>query len=135
MKILPVLRCVIPFVTADDAGEVTVHRLPLQVFRGGSGGTIVRIGDNALFFEESGKFDGFESALPSYEAAVVAYAEASEESQATRGMPPAKAYYQPGTTGHTAETRSWPRGDAASRAVEPSDPYVVVASTDRKRRN
>ena len=135
MKILPVLRSVIPFVTTDDTGKVTVHRLPLQVFRSGSA-TIVRIGENALFFEEGGKFDGFEAALRSPDdATLAAYDDASEESEASRGMPPAAAYFMPGTTGHTAETRAWPRGDAPSRGVEPSDPYVVAYGPSGKKRN
>lgn len=104
MRIKPSARRAIPFVTSTG-----VHELPFSVFETDNGMTIIRIGDNTLWFDKNGAFDGTESRL-SPEGAGAMQAEllaAMERSHAAVGTHPADTYFEEGTNGHTAEVRGW----------------------------
>lgn len=128
MKILPTMSRGVVFLHEDGK---TFEMTPLQVFHGGGGQTIIRIGRNALFFDKDGKFDGTESSVDgispdSPEAAMLR--EAFEVQGRLRGLPPEEPYFQPGTPGHAAETRAW-----GSVRVEPSgESYVVLPRKPRE---
>jgi hypothetical protein len=123
VKILPVMSRGVVYVHED--GE-TFEMAPLQVFRGDGGQTVVRIGRNCLFFDESGRFDGTEShpagIAPDSEVAQRIRAAFDAQGQ-NRGLPPDEPYFQPGTRGHAAETRAWP---AAQRERDGGGVYTMV---------
>jgi len=107
MKILPTMCKGVVFVHEDGK---TFEMAPLQVFRSGSGQTAIRIGNNILFFDTDGSFDGTEShvaglAPGSPEASLLT--EAFELQGQYKGLPPDEPYFMPGTPGYAAETRSW----------------------------
>jgi len=107
MKILPMMCKGVVFVHEDGK---TFEMAPLQVFRSGSGQTAIRIGNNVLFFDTDGSFDGTEShvagmAPDSPEASLLT--EAFVLQGEYKGLPPDVPYFEPGTPGYEAETRSW----------------------------
>jgi len=108
MKILPTMSKGIVLVHEDGK---TFEMAPLQVFISAGGSTVIRIGNNALFFDKDGKFDGTESHVSgmdrdSPEAAMLR--EAFKLQGEYKGLPPDVAYFQPDSPGYAAETRSWP---------------------------
>lgn len=110
MKILPSMCRGFVFVHEDGK---TFEFAPLQVFLGGGGQTIIRIGRNVLYFNKDGTFDGTESHVDhlkpdSPELKMIH--EAFELQGELKGLPPDEPYFQPGTPGHAAETRMWASG-------------------------
>lgn len=125
MKILPTMSKGVVFVHEDGK---TFEMAPLQVFIGGSGQTVIRIGRNALFFDKDGRFDGTESHVAGFgpdseEARVIR--EAFEAQGEYKGLPPEEPYFQEGTPGHAAEVRAW----ASARREDGGKLYTAVHKT------
>ena len=122
MKILPHMSKAVVFVHEDGK---TFEMAPLQVFIGGGGQTLIRIGRNVLFFDKDGRFDGTESRvdeLPQDSPEAEMLREAFAVQGSYKGLPPDEPHFQPGSPGHEAETRSWPDAER-----EPSgSTYVAV---------
>lgn len=108
MKILPCLSRGIVLLHEDGK---TFEMAPLQVFRGPGGGTVLRIGRNALFFNIDGRFDGSECRIEPCDPKspdAKALMDAFHEQEQNKNCSPDTTYFQPGTPGHVAETRTWP---------------------------
>jgi hypothetical protein len=107
--IRPYVSKAIAFLAADGK---TVDMLPLQVIPLPDGSTVIRIGNNTLWFEADGTFDGNECKNISMK---VDSPEAREimarfaESKAYDGKAPEEPYFHPGCIGHEAETAGWPK--------------------------
>lgn len=108
MKILPTMCKGIVLVHEDGK---TFEMAPFQVFIGNGGKTEIRIGNNVLFFNKDGTFDGTESHIagmapgsPELELLHEAFVLQGKY----KGLPPDVAYFTPGTPGYDAETRAWP---------------------------
>ncbi len=122
MKILPTMSKGVVFVHEDGK---TFEMAPLQVFIGGGGQTVIRIGRNALFFDKDGRFDGTESSVSglspdSPEAKAIR--EAFEAQGEHKGLPPDEPYFRPGSPGHAAEVRAW----ASARKEDGGRLYTTV---------
>lgn len=133
MKILPAMSKGVVFVHEDGK---TFEMAPLQVFIGGSGQTVIRIGRNVLFFDKNGQFDGTESKMvaltPDSEKEEARAIRAAFEAQGEhKGLAPEEPYFQPGTKGHTAETRAW----ASARHEDGGKLYTTLPSDDGPKAN
>jgi len=129
MKILPAMSKGIVLVHEDGK---TFELAPFQVFISGGGQTVIRIGRNAIFFDKDGRFDGTESHpagtdIDSPEAKRIR--EAFEVQGQYKGLPPDEPYFQPGTKGHTEETRAW------ANARQENSGQTYVAAHDKPRAN
>lgn len=103
----------------------TFEMAPLQVFISGGGQTVIRIGRNALFFNQDGTLDGSEShvsGLTPDSPEVALIQQAFELQGQNKGLSPDDPYFVSGTPGHAAETRSW---GAAKREEDKSELYMV----------
>jgi hypothetical protein len=108
MKILPFLSRGIVLLHEDG---MTFEMAPLQVFRGPGGGVVIRIGRNALFFNNEGRFDGSECKLEPIDPSAPeakAIMEAVHSQQENKNCAPDSPYFQPGSALYLAETRVWP---------------------------
>ncbi len=108
MKIMPTMCKGIVLMHEDGK---TFEMAPLQVFISAGGSTVIRIGNNALFFDKDGKFDGTESHIAGMtpdSPELKLLHEAFEPQGKYKGLHPDVAYFTPGTPGYEAETRSWP---------------------------
>jgi hypothetical protein len=128
MKILPTMCKGIVLVHEDGK---TFEMAPLQVFISGRS-TVIRIGRNALFFNQDGSFDGTESSVSglspdSPEAALIR--EAFELQGRCKGLPPEEPYFAAGTSGYAAETRAWP---AATREYDGGKTYIAAPKSSVK---
>ncbi len=110
MRILPHLSSGIPFLQPDNK---TVVMLPFQVMLLESGMTVIRLGNNALFFDGDGKFDGGEckpTAIKSPDSPeALAIAAAFRASEANEGRAPAEPYFMPSSHGYKSEIAFWPK--------------------------
>lgn len=97
-----------PFLAPDGK----VYLVPVQLFST-SDGHILRIGENTLWFNKDGSFDGPEARLTSQDAADE-YVEALKLSAENPEQAPSDAYFHPDTQGYEAETASWPKGKQGS---------------------
>jgi len=104
MKILPIMSRGVPFVRGDD----TLEMVPMQVWRDAKGSTVIRLGKNAYFFDEDGKYDGSEHKATEGRSADKTLTASLEASSRNRGLPPEEAYYPEGTPAHARETAAWP---------------------------
>lgn len=123
MKILPMMSRGVVFVHEDGK---TFEMAPFQIFIGGSGQTVLRIGSNAFFFDKNGKFDGTESHVAGHapdSPAASLFKQAFDLQGQNQGLAPDKPYFTPGTPGHEAETRGW--GAARPDPAGGGDTYVV----------
>jgi hypothetical protein len=119
MKILPCMAKAIVLLHEDGK---TFEMAPFQVWRSSSsGGTVIRIGRNTLFFNEKGEFDGTESAVLATQAEADAFVEAFAVQGKNKGLAPETAYFPPGTAGYADETRAWP----AETSEESGKTYLV----------
>lgn len=108
MKILPTLSRGIVLLHEDG---VTFEMAPFQVFRGEGGGTVIRIGRNALFFNIEGRFDGNECKVEPLDPSspdAKALMDAVHAQQENKNCAPDSSYFSPGSAGYLAETRVWP---------------------------
>lgn len=121
MKIMPTMCKGIVLAHADGK---TFELAPLQVFIGATGLTVIRIGRNTLYFDKNGNFDGTESHIAPMapdSSELKMLHEAFEFQGKNKGLPPDEPYFQPGSPGHAAETRSWP----SAKAQEGGQMYLV----------
>ena len=106
MKILPCMSRGVVLVHEDDSFEMA----PFQVFRT-KDATVFRIGRNAFFFDDDGRYDGSEHQLDGVygmdDPKLAAVNEALNLSGENKGLPPDKAYYPQGTPGYDRETAAW----------------------------
>lgn len=106
MKILPCMSKGVVLVHEDGSFEMA----PFQVFRT-KDATVVRLGRNAYFFDDGGRFDGSEHQLDGVsgmdDPKLAAVNEALTLSGKNKGIPPDRAYYPPGTPGYERETATW----------------------------
>ena len=103
MKINPTMSKGIVLMHQDGSYEMA----PFQVFRGNNA-TIIRIGNNTLFFEENGKFDGSEcGGVPKEKAEE--FMRAFEIQDENKDKAPDKPYFEPGSNGWEKETADWPK--------------------------
>ena len=103
-----------PFVSKGEpflAPDGKVYLVPIQLFANQSGGYVLRIGENTLWFNKDGSFDGPEARLTSQDAADE-YTEALDLSMGNIGKAPDQAYFQPESRGWTEETASWPKKES-----------------------
>jgi hypothetical protein len=119
MKILPMMSRGVVLVHEDGTFEMA----PMQVWRSGSGQTVIRLGNNAYFFQDSGKYDGSEHRIVEGSDLDKALPVALAESSANKGLAPEVAYYPEGTPGHARETSAWP----AAKHHPGGKPYLVKA--------
>lgn len=117
MKILPVVCKTIPLMIEGRCVEV-----PFQVFRSKTS-TVIRIGDNALYFDDDGTFDGCEAKGEDPEQAKL-YVESLAKK--TQGVPPETSYFQPGTPGFHREIQGW-----ATTPVTKGTIYATVPEGDK----
>lgn len=122
MKILPTISKGIVLMHEDGAHEMA----PFQIFQLDNGMTIIRIGNNALHFDEDGKFDGSECKFP--DGVVIddnqqhAIVEAFEQQSANRGNAPlGHPYFAQGSRGWEREVASW-----ESATGEPPNPNTMI---------
>ena len=104
-----------PFVSSGEpflAPDGKVYLVPIQLFSL-QDGHILRIGENTFWFNHDGSLGGSEARLTSQDAADE-YVEALKLSVGNSKKAPDKAYFQPDTRGHAAETASWPKGKQSS---------------------
>lgn len=121
MKLLPMMRKVVPFVNAK--GEVESLPMTVHLSRGERGDdfTILRIGENTYWFDAKGNYDGSEHHLTVNEGDAqdeqrrIELNAVLEESRRSNGVPPEKPYFQPGSRGHAEETRAWPKNHPSFR--------------------
>ncbi len=113
MKINPMMNAGIVLMHNDGTFELA----PLQVFESASGSTVIRIGNNALFFTPDGEFDGFECHVPKDMSLSDSYGQRLTEAfivqGANKGKAPAEPYFEPGSNGWKKEVAAWD---------EPADP-------------
>jgi hypothetical protein len=108
MKILPTISSGIVLMHEDGTFEMA----PFQVFRSSDSKTIIRIGNNTLWFNEDGTFSGSEcripgGGLPIEEAATL---QAAFEIQGSnKGRAPAEPYFEEETVGWKKELAGWPK--------------------------
>lgn len=131
MKILPCMSKGVLFLHEDG---VTFEMAPFQVWRGASGQTVIRIGNNTFFFSSEGRFDGTEHKCGHIEAESIeadAIRAALEQGARNRGLAPEEAYYPPGTPGFVEETRAWP--EASHPVVDDGERgYEIVGKRHKK---
>ena len=134
MKILPIVHKGIVLMHEDGSFEMA----PFQVFRGADGGTVIRIGHNAIFFDKKGAFDGTECRVPASVDAQVGddysdqLAAAFDEQGRNRGKAPTSAYFGVDSRGWHRETAAWasckpddaPAEDVTSYAIKGDEPTV-----------
>jgi len=108
MKIMPAVSSGIVLMHEDGTFEMA----PFQVFRAANGQTVIRIGNNTLWFGENGQFDGSEckipgGALPIEEAAKL---QAAFDVQGeNKNKAPAEPYFEEGSKGWEREVAGWPK--------------------------
>lgn len=108
MKIMPMVSSGVVLMHEDGSFEMA----PLQVFRSATGQTVIRLGNNALFFKEDGSFDGNECKIPGGGVPVeqaAALQGAFHEQGKNTGKAPAEAYFQEGSRGWDREVAGWPK--------------------------
>ena len=105
MKIEPMMSRGIVLMHADGKFEMA----PMQVFKSSTGQTVIRIGNNALFFDENGSFDGSECVCPANvtKAQMHRVGAAIAQQAENEGLAPSAPYFEPGSNGHAAETAAW----------------------------
>lgn len=108
MKILPMVNSGIVLMHEDGTFEMA----PLQVFRASNGKTVIRIGNNTLWFSENGTFDGSECKMPGQGLPIekaAALQAAFEVQGSNAGQAPAEAYFEEGSAGFQREAAGWPK--------------------------
>lgn len=123
MKILPFLHASFPLIINGE-----LHILPVQVFRGASGMTLMRLGDNVIALDEGGRLDGYEMHLDGLTPEQVrgVSERASAAYQTGHNKAPAAPYHQPGTRGHSREVAAWPTKPPAADPVAPRDVGYLI---------
>jgi hypothetical protein len=108
MNIQPCVSAGIVFMHEDGKFEMT----PFQIFPLKTGGSCIRIGRNAIYFNEDGSFDGTECAPPrsavETNEKLDALGEGFQRSGENRGLAPATTYFGEGSPGYEAEVAGWP---------------------------
>lgn len=111
MKIMPAISSGVVLMHEDGTFEMA----PFQVFRSDKGQTIIRLGNNTLWFDENGKFDGNECKVP--EAGTTdmgALQEAFKAQEGNKNRAPVPAYFQEDTSGWKREVADWPKKPASN---------------------
>ena len=108
MKILPMVHAGLPILT-----EHGVELMPVQVIPNDDGSFEIRIGNNLLMFDKSGRYGGIEGKTVSADKGEAYQALLATDDQ-RRDHAPASSFYQPGTRGHAKETSRWPDQAPAS---------------------
>lgn len=130
MKILPMMHKGIVFV--HDDGK-TFEVIPLQIFVSKNNMTVIRIGNNTIWFDKDGGFDGTESKLAEVSVdgeRARLIQEAFEIQGENRGLAPETPYFPIGTPAYEAETRSWPDG-----AKETDVMYNIAVRSDNHKKH
>ena len=99
-----------PFLSRGEAffgPDGKVYLVPIQLFQKRDGGIILRIGENTLWFNPDGSYDGPEARLRG-ESAAVEYAAVLEAHTENKNQAPDEPYFQEGSNGWVDETKSWP---------------------------
>lgn len=110
MKILPMVRRSVPLlVTVDDVQRCI--EVPLQAILMPNGLTVLRLGDNTLWWDAQGRFDGVEAkAYDPCDRPTLDYATALE-AMVDHDTAPDEPYFGPHSDGQRAEMRGWPKAD------------------------
>jgi hypothetical protein len=90
VKILPYTNRGISFISSDGKVEL----LPFEVRRTKDGGTVICIGRNAYFFDESGKFDGPEHKVKDVSFNMDELTAAIEKGRENEGFTPDEPYFE-----------------------------------------
>jgi hypothetical protein len=118
MKILPAISKGIVLMRDDGTFEMA----PFQVFRSAAGMSVIRIGNNVLYFDKNGVFDGSECKCPpgiavgdQFEVALKA---AFSEQVGNRGHAPVgNPYFSAHSAGWEREVASWPTAKGVSHKM------------------
>lgn len=113
MKILPMVRRAVPLMVTVDGVQRCVE-VPVQAFLTPKGGTVLRIGDNTLWWLPNGSFDGVEACMTGVAEETAAAYVAALEAMGDHDSAPDDAYFREGSDGNRAETRGWPKREASS---------------------
>ena len=131
MKLLPFVHRSVPVMLDGQ-----VCPLPLQLFRRPGGGSILRVGDTVLGFNEAGELDSYEfrCAASGHEAAQAIHDQAERQWIDGRGQAPTTAYYLTGSPGYRAEVAGWPTDGRPVMGPDKGQPYIVpvLIKNDRK---
>jgi hypothetical protein len=120
MKVLPFVSSGEPFLNNDG----TLQIVPMQLFLGPGGRTILRMGHNVFLFDASGKYTGCEMSGDRSNDGVEVLTRVLKETAHNQGHAPDEAYFHEGSDGWKREIAGWPK-EAPAAAPEPITIYVV----------
>lgn len=125
VRLVPFVVAECPIVNAAGDGFDVV---PVQLWRGGDGKPMLRVGHNTLWFNLDGTLEGGpEASLKAgvSRSVIEDYTAALDRFVATVGARPATAYFGEGSKGWVAETALWP-AEAAQDSPRPAStrPYL-----------
>ncbi|HEY5657329.1 MAG TPA: hypothetical protein VIY27_06030 [Myxococcota bacterium] len=123
-QLQPFVSAGVPLLREDGSVEMP----PMQLFVTASGSTILRIGNNTLWFDENGVFDGTEHRLTK-RSSQAKLEQAMAVADELRGMAPPEPYFQPGSDGWESEVAGWPEeGEEPERG--PGGAFYQVGDDD-----